>query len=94
MFGQINKIIAVAGKRDELLRLILSGSEDMPGCRSYVVAKDADNPDVIWVTEVWENADMHAASMDIPEVKASVGQAMPMIAGFETIATTIPSTAT
>lgn len=33
---------------------------------------------------------MHAASMDIPEVKAAVTQAMPMIAGYETVATTSP----
>ena len=33
-------------------------------------------------------------SMDIPDVKASVEQAMPMIAGFETVATTIPATST
>lgn len=91
MFGQINRITAVAGKRDEVERLVRSGSDQMPGCRSYIVAKDAGDADVIWVTEVWDNAEMHAASMDIPEVKAAVTQAMPMIAGFETVATTVPA---
>lgn len=91
MFGQINKIIAIAGKRDELIRLVMSGSQKLPGCRSYIVAKDANDSDVVWVTEVWDSADMHAASMDIPDVKASVGKAMPLIAGFETVATTVPA---
>jgi quinol monooxygenase YgiN len=91
MFGQINRITTVAGKRDEVVQLVLSGSDNMPGCRSYLVARDADNADIIWVTEVWDSADMHKASMDIPEVKASVEKAMPMIAGFETVATTIPA---
>jgi quinol monooxygenase YgiN len=90
MFGQINKITAAAGKREELLRLVISGSDKMPGCRSFVVAKDAEDADVIWVTEVWDSPDLHKASMDIPDVKASVEQAMPMIARFETVATTIP----
>lgn len=90
MFGQINRITTLAGKRDEVERLVRSGSGQMPGCRCYVVAKDADNGDVIWVTEVWDSAGMHAASMDIPAVKAAVAQAMPMIAGFETVATTSP----
>ena len=91
MFGQINRITAVAGKRDEVEQLVRSGSDSMPGCRSYIVAKDADDADVIWVTEVWDSAEMHAASMDIPEVKAAVTQAMPMIAGYETVATTSPA---
>lgn len=50
MFSQINKITAVAGKREEVLRLVMSGSDQMPGCRSYIVASDVENDDVIWVT--------------------------------------------
>jgi hypothetical protein len=42
------------------------------------------------ITAVAGSAEMHAASMDIPEVKAAVTQAMPMIAGYETVATTSP----
>ena len=56
MFGQINRITAVAGKRDEVIGLVMSGSDKMPGCCSYIVARDADNVDVIWVTEVWDSA--------------------------------------
>lgn len=58
------------------------------------MATDADSTDIIRVTEVWENADMHAASLDLPDVKAAVEKAMPMIAGFETVAKTIPTIAT
>ena len=89
MFGQINKITAVSGKRDAVAALVRSGSDTMPGCRAYIVGKDATDADVIWVTEVWDSADHQKASMDLPEVKASVGAALPMIAGFETVATTI-----
>lgn len=90
MFGQINKITTVAGKRDEVVQFVMSGADKMPGCRSYIVAKDVNAADIVWVTEVWDSADMHAASMGIPEVKAAVAEAMPMIAGFETVATIIP----
>lgn len=90
MFGQINKITAVAGKRDELVRLVLTGSDQMPGCRFYIVAIDADDAHTIWVTEVWDSVESQKASMAIPSVKASVEEAMSMIADFETVATTIP----
>ena len=91
MFGQINKITTVPGKRDEVVRLVMNGSDEMPGCHSYIVAKDAQDADVIWVSEVWDSAEMQKASIDISYVKESVEQAMPMIAGFETIATTVPA---
>jgi hypothetical protein len=63
----------------------------MPGRQSCIVAKDADNADIVWVTEVRDSAARHAESMDIPEVKESMKQAMPIISGLETIATTIPA---
>ena len=69
MFGQINKITTVPGKRDEVVRLVMNGSDEMPGCHSYIVAKDAQDADVIWVSEVWDSAEMQKASMDIPNVK-------------------------
>ena len=91
MFGQINKITTLEGKRDEVVRLVISGSDQMPGCHSYIVAKDKDDDNTIWVSEVWDSAEMQNASMDIPDVRRSVEKAMPMIAGFETIATTVPA---
>lgn len=34
MYGRIGKLIAVAGKRDELASALLAGIEHMPGCLS------------------------------------------------------------
>jgi quinol monooxygenase YgiN len=41
MYGLIGKIIARPGDRDELIAILLEGSGGMPGCLSYVVAKDS-----------------------------------------------------
>ncbi|MFY0665079.1 MAG: antibiotic biosynthesis monooxygenase [Natronospirillum sp.] len=91
MIGFINKITAQTGQRDEVMRLILQGSSNMAGCHSYIVAADAEKPDDIWITEVWEDAEAHQASLKNPAVRQSIEQAMPMIAGFESVATTVPS---
>lgn len=90
MHGLINKMKAHPGRRDELVKLMLSGIDGMPGCLSYVVAVDPTDEDAIWVTEVWDNAESHKASLSIPAVKAVIAQAMPLIAGFETSITTEP----
>ena len=40
MYGLIGKMIAVAGQRDTLLTILFDSVGDMPGCLSYIIAKD------------------------------------------------------
>jgi quinol monooxygenase YgiN len=35
------KLTAVPGKREELAKILRESASDMPGCFSYVVAKDS-----------------------------------------------------
>ncbi|MDJ0954352.1 MAG: putative quinol monooxygenase [Acidimicrobiia bacterium] len=89
MYGLIGQITVVAGGRDELAT-ILAAIGDMPGCLSYVVAKDSDDPDSLWVTELWESKQAHADSLELPHVQTAIGRARPLIVGFETRVQTEP----
>jgi quinol monooxygenase YgiN len=82
MYGLIGSFKAHPGKRDELIELMLSGTEEMPGCLSYVVAADPQDADLIWVTEVWTDKAAHEGSLQLPRVKEVIGKAMPLISGF------------
>jgi quinol monooxygenase YgiN len=90
MYGLIGKMVAAAGKRDELIAILLEDVGTMPGCRSYVVAKDPAEPDAIWITEVWDSKASHEASLTLPAVRAAIAKARPLIAGFEKGVTTTP----
>ena len=90
MYGMIGKMTAKPGQRGALIALLLEGTAEMPGCLSYVVAEDAASPDAIWVSEAWDSAASHEASLAIPAVRAAIAKARPLMAGFETIATTRP----
>ena len=90
MYGLIGKMIAATGQRDALIELILEGADAMPGCLSYVVAKDAANPDAIWITEVWDSKASHEGSLALPAVQAAIQKAMPLIGGFEESIVTAP----
>lgn len=83
MYGLIGKIQAVPGKRDELIEILIAGTSEMPGCLSYVVAKDSEDADAIWVTEVWDSKESHEASLSLPSVQEAIAQGRPLIAGFE-----------
>ncbi|RYZ06036.1 MAG: antibiotic biosynthesis monooxygenase [Myxococcales bacterium] len=82
MFGLIGKIVALPGQRDALVSILLEGSAKMPGCRSYVVARDPKAPDAIWVTEVWDSQESHRASLALPSVQAAIAQGKPLIQEF------------
>ncbi len=83
MYGLIGKLVAAENQRDTVIGIILKGVEAMPGCLSYIVAKDAANADTIWITEVWDSKASHEASLSLPPVRASIAEAIPFIAGFE-----------
>src|SRR5438309_2060743 len=82
MFGLIGKMTAAQGKRDELIAILLEGVTNMPGCLSYIVAKDTSDPNVIWVTEAWDSKASHEASLSLPSIKAAIAQGRSLIAAF------------
>lgn len=82
MYGLIGKIEAQPGARDELAEILLEGTRDMPGCVSYVVARDAQEADALWVTEVWVDQESHRASLGLPAVQQAIARGRPLIAGF------------
>jgi quinol monooxygenase YgiN len=90
MFGLIGKMTAVAGQRDALIAILLDGTGEMPGCLSYVVARDVNDEHAIWITEVWDSPDSHKASLSLPSVRAAIQKGKPLIAGFGDQVTTMP----
>jgi quinol monooxygenase YgiN len=90
MYGLIGKMMSVPGRRDEVIAILLDGTNAMPGCLSYIVAKDPDDENGIWITEVWDGEASHAASLKLPSVTEAIAKARPLIAGFGQRLTTIP----
>lgn len=82
MYGLIGKMLAAEGKRDELIEILLAGTDKMPGCLSYIIAKDPADKNAIWITEVWDSKESHAASLKLPSVQAAIAKGRPMITGF------------
>jgi quinol monooxygenase YgiN len=90
MYGLIGQMKAAPGKRDELVAILAEGTGGMPGCLSYIVAKDASDPDALWITEVWTDQASHAGSLKLASVQAAITKARPIIAGFGHRFETVP----
>jgi len=90
MYGLISKIKATTGQRDSLISILTERTAQIPGCLSYVVAKDQTDEDAIWVTEVWVNQESHRASLMLPAVQQAIALGRPMIASFGERFETVP----
>jgi quinol monooxygenase YgiN len=79
MYGLINRFVAHPGQREALVAAMTSDVGVLPGCRSFMVAHDFTDLDVVWVTEVWDSKAAWEASMEIEAVKASIEVAVPLV---------------
>jgi reactive intermediate/imine deaminase len=83
-------MVATPGNRDALAAIMLNDSDTMPGCLSYIVAKDPRDADALWITEVWDSAASHKASLSLPRVREAIAKGRPLIASFGDSVTSEP----
>ena len=89
-YGLLGQMMAVPGKRAELLAILTEGTGQMPGNIAYLIGEDSANPDAIWIVELWGSKEAHAASLKLPAVQAAIAKGRPLIAGFGTRAEFTP----
>ena len=83
-YGLIGQMIAKPGERAALVAALTEGTGAMPGNIAYLIGEDSANPDAIWIVELWDSKDSHAASLGLPAVQAAIQKGRPLIAGFGT----------
>jgi quinol monooxygenase YgiN len=85
MYGLFGKIKAQPGQRDTLIEMLLEsahGMEELEGCYLYVIGSAPDDPDGIWISEVWRSPEDHQGSLALESVRAVIAKARPLIAGM------------
>jgi quinol monooxygenase YgiN len=83
MYGLFGKMRALPEQRDTLIGHLLHAANllrDLEGCYLYVINSDPNDPDGIWVNEVWRSQEDHQASLTHDAVKSLIAVARPLIA--------------
>jgi quinol monooxygenase YgiN len=82
-YGYLGSMRTKPGRRDEVVAILLSGADGLraAGCLLYIVNVAENDPDMIWVNEAWESKKHHDASLQLPETRAAIATAMPMLTG-------------
>ena len=71
-YGLIGQMIAQPGQRAALAAILSEGTGAMPGNIAYLIGEDSANPDAIWIVELWDSKESHAASLGLPAVQAAI----------------------
>jgi quinol monooxygenase YgiN len=91
-YGYLGSMRTRPGRRDDVAAILVGGADGLRavGCLLYVVNVSATDPDVIWVYEAWESKEHHDASLRLPETRAAIEWATPMLTGeFTSVETTV-----
>jgi quinol monooxygenase YgiN len=82
-YGRIGSMKAKPGRRDDVVAILLGAAGGLreAGCDLYVVGVSDADDDTIWVSEVWRTKQHHDGSLQLPETRAAIGEAMPMLTG-------------
>jgi quinol monooxygenase YgiN len=83
-FGITGSFRARPGQGDSLAEVLVQAAAALEAnaeCELYVVSRSDDDPEAVWVTEVWTSREAHRASLEDDRIRALIGQARPLIAG-------------
>lgn len=82
IYGLLNKLTAKPGERGTVVEILLESGNRFtgnPACLMYMVSEAADDPSVIWVTDLWTGKQEHAEALKDPELKPYIQRATPLL---------------
>ena len=86
--ARYGKAKAREGRGPELAELLLAAAAELegdPGCLLYLINRQAGEPDLIWVTELWRSQADLDASLERIRGSESVAAAMALVEDWEMV---------
>ena len=80
-FAQHGKMTVQPGKRDEVIQRLGESIEVLqrtPGCIYYLIGT-TDEPDAIWISELWASREAKEALATSPETAKVMKEIMPLV---------------
>ncbi len=86
--ARYGKAQARAGRGQELADVLLAAAAELesdPGCLLYLINRQAGEPDMVWVTELWRSQADLDASLERIRGSESVSAAMALVEDWQMI---------
>ena len=85
-FALLNKLTAKPDQRQQVVDILVESGNllfpDNPDCHMYMVSEATEDPNVIWVTDLWTSKESHEEALKAPELRPYVEKAMPLLEGM------------
>lgn len=84
-YALLNKLTAKPGQRDRVVEILLESGrlfDDNQACILYLVSESTDDPNLIWISDLWTSQEEHSAALQAPELRPYIDQAMPLLEGM------------
>jgi quinol monooxygenase YgiN len=84
-FALLNRLTAKPGQRARVVEILLESGklfDDNSACRLYLVAESVEDPNLIWVADLWTSEAEHAEALEAPEMRPFVEECMPLLEGM------------
>jgi quinol monooxygenase YgiN len=75
----LNRLTAKPSQRRRVVESLLESGklfDDNPACLLYLVSESTDDPNLVWVVDLWTSQEAHAEALKAPELRPYVEQAM------------------
>ena len=86
--ARYGKAVAREGRGGELAELLLAAADELdgdPGCELYLINRQAGEPDIVWVTELWKSQGALDASLEQVRGSDDVATVMALVEDWEMI---------
>jgi quinol monooxygenase YgiN len=86
--ARYGRATAKPGAAEELAEILLRAAgvlESDPGCELYLVNRQADAPDVVWVTELWRSQADLDASLERIRGDEDVARALALVDDWQVV---------
>lgn len=82
-FANVGTLGTQPGTRDDVVAILTRTNPELKdaGCLLYEVGVDDEQPNTVFVMELWTSAAAHQASLGLESVRAAIAEAMPLLSG-------------
>ena len=84
-YALLNRLTTKPGQRGSVVELLIGSGkvfEADPACLLYLVTEPTDDPNLIWVIDLWTSGEAHSQALKAPELRPFIDKAMPMLEGM------------
>jgi quinol monooxygenase YgiN len=84
-YALLNQLTAKPGQRQRVVEILVASGKlfaDNPACLVYLVSESTDDPNLVWVIDLWTSQEAHSEALKAPELRPFVEQAMPLLEGM------------